>query len=161
MWLVCFSKYFDPTPFSCHNECDRILYGPWCQLDIWWGESPDCYWHVQWSGGQRKTHGEEKVEPTAEAININGNCFWHLILCRFAENPTTLFRDVLKYFTPFGKKKLSNRGDNQMEFVCLEIVSTYYLSCIWKKKLSWNFKLSSNLNPRQQNSSRWGWNTFS
>ena len=39
------------------------------------------------------------------AININGNCFWHLILCRFAENPTTLFRAVLKYFTPFGEKK--------------------------------------------------------
>ena len=46
----------------------------------------------------------KKLNP-AEAININGNCFWHLILCRFAENPTTLFRAVLKYFTPFGEKK--------------------------------------------------------
>ena len=75
----------------------------------------------------------KKLNP-AEAININRNCFWHLILCRFTENPTTLFRDVLKYFTPFGKKNF--QIDNRMEFVCLEIVSAYYLSCIWKKKLS-------------------------
>ena len=75
----------------------------------------------------------KKLSP-AEAININRNCFWHLILCRFTENPTTLFRDVLKYFTPFGKKNF--QIDYRMEFVCLEIVSAYYLSCIWKKKLS-------------------------
>ena len=76
-------------------------------------------------------------------------------ICRFTENRVISFRDVLKSFTPFGEKAIECfKRDNHREFVCLEIVSAYYQSCIWKKKLNSNLKLSSNSNPRLQNLSR-------
>ena len=110
----------------------------WSVKNTWWVES--------WAGPAGNQYHQQRLFLTI--FNI----------CRFTENPAISFRDVLKSFTPFGEIAIECfKRDNHREFVCLEIVSAYYQSCIWKKKLNSNLKLSSNSNPRLQNLSRWDW----